>query len=79
MISFTTGKYIQLAAAICGVIGTFLLYFGSFTYEAPAAWVDEQFLQAMVARNKRRRKLQRAGLCFLLISFSLTAIGLFFE
>ena len=78
MISFTTGRIIQLAAAICGVIGTLLLYFGSFAYEAPAAWVDDAFIHATVKRNRRRQRLQRTGLSFLLVSFLLGGLGLFF-
>jgi len=32
LIHFTTGKLIQLAAALCGAVGTLFLHFGGFTW-----------------------------------------------
>jgi hypothetical protein len=79
LVSFTVGKGIQLAAAACGAVGTFLLYRGSFTFESPGFWVDEALLQEINARNRCRQRLQRVGLAFLMLSFLLGALSLFFE
>ena len=43
-LTFTLGKIVNLGAAASGALGTALLFKGSFSYEAPAAWVDEKFL-----------------------------------
>ena len=53
MVTFTTGKGFQLAAAVCGAVGTFLLYKGSFAFELPAYWGSPQLTANMDARNKR--------------------------
>ena len=65
-----------LGAAACGALGTLLLYFGTFglqpllgNYNVPSK--DDRRIDA---RNRRRRKLQRAGLLFLLTSFLLAGI-----
>ena len=69
----------MLASAVCGAIGTGLLYRGSFALEAPAAFADDAFIADMVARNKKRQRLQRAGLSLLMLSFLLGGASLFFE
>lgn len=46
-LTFTLGKIVNLGAAASGALGTALLFKGSFSYEAPAAWVDEKFLADM--------------------------------
>ncbi len=79
MVTFTTGKGFQLAAAVCGAVGTFLLYKGSFAFESPAYWGSPQLTANMDARNKRRRLLQRTGLLLLMLSFVLGGASIFLE
>jgi hypothetical protein len=54
MAHWTLSRFIQIAAALCGAIGTVFLYFGSFAYEAPPVWMNEAILQQMNERNRRR-------------------------
>jgi hypothetical protein len=67
----TTVKLIQLLAAVCGVAGTVLLYFGTFGLEARPFYSDTDLLKKI----EQRRWRQRLGLEFLLISFVLGGIG----
>jgi hypothetical protein len=71
----TLAKSLGIAAAIAGAIGTVLLYFGTFGFEAPAVWASKDFVDQMKARNRRRLFLQRVGLVFLMISFVLGGIS----
>lgn len=53
-----------------GALGTVLLYFGTFGFEPlHGFFVRSEDNRRADARNKRRRRLQRFGLAFLLISF----------
>jgi hypothetical protein len=79
MAHWTLSKSVQIAAALCGAIGTVFLFFGSFAYEAPPAWMDEALVQQMSERNRRRQKMQRIGLSFLLLSFLLAASSVFVD
>ncbi len=75
------GKVINLTAVILGVLGTALLFEGSFAYEAPAFYFDDEYqmINAMNYRNMRRQRLQRAGLLCILFSFMLQGVGQFVE
>lgn len=63
----------SLIAAALGAVGTFLLFRGSFAFEAPAFYSSPQLMAEMVARNARRRRLQQWGLRLLMASFLLSA------
>jgi hypothetical protein len=78
MAHWTLSRFIQIAAALCGAIGTVFLYFGSFAYEAPPVWMNEAILQQMNERN-RRQENERIGLSFLLLSFLLEASSVFVD
>lgn len=73
------GKWVSLTAAARGAIGTFLLFKGSFAYEAPAAYMNKQLIDVMVARNLRRQWFQRAGLALLMVSFVLAGVAQFVD
>jgi hypothetical protein len=77
--AWTTAKTLNAAAATLGALGTLLLFKGSFTYEAPGAYMTLELIQKMGQRNLRRQRLQRAGLALLTISFVLSGVSLFFE
>jgi hypothetical protein len=79
MAHWTLSRFIQIAAALCGAIGTVFLYFGSFAYEAPPVWMNEAILQQMNERNRRRQENERIGLSFLLLSFLLGASSVFVD
>ncbi len=68
---------LNVLAASNGMIGSILLYKGSFSFEAPAVYADEKFLNDMAKRNKRRQLIQRAGMIFLFIGFLLQCIAQF--
>jgi len=78
-LTFTLGKIVNLGAAASGELGTALLFKGSFSYEAPAAWVDEKFLADMAARNRRRAIIQKSGLSLIMLSFTLAGIAQFLD
>lgn len=67
-------KSLALASAVLGAVGTTLLFWGSFAFEAPPAYMDEEMIGAMTRRNKARRSKQRFGLSLLLVSFVIQAI-----
>jgi hypothetical protein len=64
-------KILGLLSAALGAGGTLLLFFGSFAYEAPAAYMSAKLVADMTKRNKRRQFKQRLGLLLLLLSFIL--------
>ena len=65
----TAAKILGLLSAILGAGGTFLLYIGSFAYEGFQPYHNPQTIDAQVKRNKKRQRLQRAGLGLLMASF----------
>ncbi|MGO8738184.1 hypothetical protein [Rhodoblastus sp.] len=77
--TLTPGKWINLTAAACGAVGTFLLFKGSFAFEAPAAYMNKQLIDEMIARNLRRYRFQRAGLSLLMVSFLLAGAAQFVD
>ena len=70
-----TTTALNILSAIGGMIRTALLYAGSFAYEAPAVYMNQQMVDDMLARNKRRQTLQRTGLVFLFAGFLLQCIA----
>jgi hypothetical protein len=77
--TLSMGRSLNLISAVCGCLGTASLYKGSFAYEAPAVWANEQFLKDMAARNLKRRSFQQAGLALISPSFILQGVAQFFE
>lgn len=69
-------KLLGIGSAIIGAIGSFLLYKGTFGFEAPAVYADEKFVAEMRKRNQRRHLLQRIGFACLMLSFALAGIGI---
>ena len=71
-----TVDWISLAAAALGATGTGLLYKGSFAFLQPGSFLLSQEMNRQVkASNARRRRLQRAGLAFLMASFVVQGVG----
>ena len=71
----TISKILGLLSAAAGAGGTLLLFFGSFAVEAPPVNMDDELLDRMIERNKRRQLLQRAGLALLMLSFVLAGLS----
>ena len=67
----TAAKVVGLLSAGAGAAGTLLLFFGSFAYEVPPAYFNQEMVDGLRKRNKRRQQLQRAGLALLMLSFVL--------
>jgi len=68
-------KILGLLSALFGAGGTLLLFFGSFAFEGFAPYYNKEIIDAQVKRNKRRQRLQRAGLSLLLLSFVLAGLS----
>ncbi len=71
----TTPQIVGLLSAASGAVGTLLLFFGSFAYEQPPYWMNDESIKAIAKRNKRRRLLQQSGLGFLMLSFILAGFS----
>jgi len=71
----TTTQIVGLLSAVSGAVGTLFLFFGSFAYEQPPAYMNAEIIGAMTKRNKRRRLLQQIGLGFLMLSFVLAGFS----
>jgi len=71
----TAAKIVGLFSAALGAVGTLLLFFGSFAYEQPSVYFNQEMVDALRKRNKRRQRLQRAGLGFLMLSFILGGVS----
>ncbi len=74
----TATKILGLLSAVVGASGTLLLFFGSFAYEGFAPYYNKEIIDAQVKRNKRRQRLQRAGLLLLILSFVLAGLSVWF-
>jgi hypothetical protein len=64
---------------LSGAAGTAFLFKGSFAFETPSFWGDDQSLRDMNARNSRRFLLQRIGLALLMASFLCAFVHVFVE
>jgi hypothetical protein len=71
----TTTQIVGLLSAISGAVGTLFLFFGSFAYEQPSAYMNAELIGDMVKRNKKRQFRQRIGLGFLMLSFVLAGFS----
>lgn len=70
-------KWLNLAGALAGALGTILMYRGTFGLAAGSFWTDEAMLQEINRANKVRLRLQRSGLALLTASFALQGAALF--
>ncbi|PTB20457.1 hypothetical protein C9I57_11335 [Trinickia symbiotica] len=69
---------LNIASATIGVLGTFLMYKGTFGLVVPGFYfMDEAANKATQEANNRRAALQRIGLCMLTISFMLQGTAQF--
>lgn len=71
---------VTLISAVLGATGTAVLFKGSFAFEPipGMSWGGPDLAQynlGIIANNKRRLNLQRAGLVLLLISFFVQGLG----
>jgi hypothetical protein len=73
--AMTVAKVIGLLSAAAGAVGTLLLFFGSFAYEQPPAYFTKEMADGLRERNRRRQRLRRVGLGFLMLSFVLGGIS----
>jgi hypothetical protein len=71
----TISHIVGLLSAVSGAVGTLFLFFGSFAYEQPSAYMSLQLIADMVKRNKKRQFRQRIGLGFLMLSFVLAGFS----
>jgi hypothetical protein len=71
----TTTQMVGLLSAASGAVGTIFLFFGSFAYEQPSAYMSPELIGDMVKRNKKRQFRQRIGLGLLMISFFLAGFS----
>jgi hypothetical protein len=78
MPSFNVGQILNFVSAVSGMIGTLILFKGSFAFESFPFYGDNEMIDAMAKRNRRRSLMQRIGLLFILVSFMLQGISQFF-
>lgn len=76
--------YINLVSALCGVVGTLILYKNSYALEpSEGAVFDSDDVAAhnkeVKARNLKRLQLQKAGLACILAGFVLAGLAQFFS
>jgi len=71
MLSFNVSDILNLASAVSGAIGTLTLFFGRFSFESFPFYANNEMIEAMRKRNRRRSFMQRIGLLFILASFVL--------
>jgi hypothetical protein len=70
--------WLALGAAMTGAAGTLLLYLGSFAFVQLGGFFVSDEVHAQAKRgNARRRRLQRAGLICLMLSFLLQGVVVF--
>lgn len=62
---------LNLLSATFGLIGTLLLYKGSYALEQFSEYMSEEQVQQRAAQNDKRIRIQRAGLALLTCSFAL--------
>ena len=72
---YDIAKIIGIAAALAGALGTSLLYGGTFGFETFGPYTNPKLVAQMTARNRRRLRLQRVGLAFLMLSFLLGGVS----
>lgn len=77
IVGMSASGLINLIAALFGVLGTILLFKGSFAFESIGSYANPVIIAQMNSRNRRRDLLQRLGLFSLLIGFSLQAVSQF--
>src|SRR5271166_1263250 len=74
----SVSDWLALAAAASGVVGTIILFASSYILTPPPVSAPflpgdpqerQKVLDSAVARDRKMRRLQRAGLAFLCISF----------
>ncbi|WP_176080810.1 hypothetical protein [Paraburkholderia tropica] len=70
-------KTLNIASAAIGVLGTFLMYKGTFGLVASGAYMNTAVLADVKRGNDRRQLLQRAGLILLTISFCVQGVAQF--
>ncbi|OUL68698.1 hypothetical protein [Paraburkholderia hospita] len=70
-------KALNIASAAIGVLGTFLMYKGTFGLVASGAYMNAALLAEVKKGNDRRQLLQRAGLVLLTVSFAMQGIAQF--
>lgn len=64
-------KTLNVASAAFGLLGTLLMYRGTFGLVASGAYMNAALLAEVKKGNDRRQLLQRAGLILLTISFAM--------
>lgn len=64
-------KILNIASAAIGVLGTFLMYKGTFGLVMPGAYMNIALIAETNTANRRRQQLQKVGLIMLTISFAL--------
>lgn len=75
MNALTLSKWMNLASAACGVLGTLILFF--FAYEQSGGLGSIQTLNEMRNRNLRRRWIPALGLGLITVSFLLQGVAQF--
>ena len=77
-----SAQYTVLSSSVLGVIGTLILFFSGYALEpsqgacfgSPAVTEANKQIKS---RNSKRLLWQRVGLAFLMLSFSVQAVGCF--
>ena len=62
-------KALNVAASFCGMIGTILLFVGSFAYESLSPYSNMDIVEQMRQRNRKRRIQQRLGVVLLVAAW----------
>lgn len=78
----TVAQYVGLSSAVLGVIGTVILFFSSYALEPFQGGVFgsenvTEYNNHIRVKNSKRLGWQRVGLAFLVLSFSVQAVGSF--
>jgi hypothetical protein len=73
----TVDKFLNLASAIAGAVGTLLMYRGTFGLQSVFTWTSQAMAEETAGRNRQRLRFQRCGLALLTTSLLLQIVALF--
>lgn len=66
---------LNILSASAGMLGSFLLYRGTFGFESVTVWMSEEMAHETRTRNLARHRTQRAGVAFLFVAFPLQVVA----
>jgi hypothetical protein len=70
-------KILNVSSSFFGLIGTYILFKGSFAFETMPHYMSTQLATEMSVRNAKRNRHQKCGVFFLVLSFILLILAQF--